>query len=401
MLSGVVRTIKVVPNSIGYAGRKSWSALGQAGKIAKRTPDVLGLGGLGRLVKKAPSPTLATPDRYAPQCRHIQRTSMPRAMIMFGALFVAALAASLVGYIDQAFRTISITGLLLSPIFTVALVAVTVWLWRQIRSWQSLTIVEQLQSDLSSTCATAADQERFRTALVRLRSKASEPQLVEFLCSANVIEDIKSLQDALDRIGLKGMDKKAVDAIRGGTRDVFVLSLVSINPLVEVIVFSLRAFGLMRRVAAAYGYRPGSSGIVRLARHVMVDIALLPITMLAALEVSRQAGSAIRTVTNGAAAAATFTPIPMAGAAVSTIGNFVGDVVEGVTPRGAQATVAAGRLAHLGLLAAAIVRPVAFSRSGYGEIRNAVYKQIVSLRKEATRSNKNESDALSAKTSAA
>jgi len=73
--------------------------------------------------------------------------------------------------------------------------------------------------------------------------------------------------------------------------------------------------------------------------------------MLAGLEVSRQAGSAIRTVTNGAAAAAGFTPIPMAGQAIGTIGNLVGDVVEGVTPRVSQAAMAAGRIAHLGQLA--------------------------------------------------
>jgi putative membrane protein len=398
MLGAVVRTIKEVPNSISYAGRKSLSALEEAGKITKRTPAVLGLGRL-RVVKKAPGPTVATLDRYVPRREHIQRTGMPRAMIMFGALLVVALATSLIGYIDQAFRTSRITGLLLSPIFTIALVAVTFWFWRQFRSWQSLAIVEQLQSDLSSPCVTEAEQERFRTAFAELRLKASDPQLVEFLRSANVMADADVIneQGDLDRIGLKGMDKNAVDAIRDGTRDVFFLSFVSTNVLVELIIFSLRALGLIRRVASAYGYRPGRSGIFRLARHVLANIGLLPIAMLVGLEAGRQAGSAIRSVTNGAAAAASLTPIPMAGAAIGTIGNFVGDVVEGVTPRAAQATMAAGRIAHLGLLAAAIVRPIAFSRAGYSEIRNAVYKQILGLRREATRSSKNGSDALSEK----
>jgi putative membrane protein len=320
---------------------------------------------------------------------------MPRAMVMFGAVFVVAPATLLIGYIEHAFRTISIIGLVLSPIFTIALVAAAFWFWRQFRSWQSLAMVGQLQSDLSSRCKTAAEQERFHSAFARLRAKVSEPQLVKFLRNANVAADVLSLQDDLDRIGLKGMDENAVDVIRDGSRDVFVLSLVSTNAILEVIIFSFRAFGLIRRVASAYGYRPGRSGVIRLARHVLADIGLLPIGMLVGLEAGRQAGSAIRNVTNGAAAAAKFSPIPFADVAIGTVGNLVGDFVEGATPRAAEATMAAVRIAHLGLLAAAIVRPVAFSQSGYDEIWSEVYKQIIGLK-----SSKNGSDALSAKASA-
>jgi uncharacterized membrane protein YcjF (UPF0283 family) len=319
---------------------------------------------------------------------------MPRTMIVFGVLFGIALAASLVGFVHEAFRTISITGLLLSPIFTIALVAATFWAWQQFRSWQSLAIVEQLQSDLSNPCETRTEQERFRKSFAQLRSKVSEPQLVKFLRSANVMTNVVNLQDGLDRIGLKGMDKKAIDAIRDGTRDVFVLSLVSSNAIVEVIIFVFRAFGLIRRVASAYGYRPGRPGVIRLARHIMADIALLPIGMLVGLEVGRQAGSAIRSVTNGLplAAVAAGPHVALAAAAIGTIGSVVGGVAESVSPRVVEATMASVRIAHLGLLAAAIVRPVAFSQSGYEEIRNAVAKQILLLNKEEER-NKSASDA--------
>lgn len=403
--AALVRTIKEVPNAIGYAGRKSLSGLEEAGKFAKRTPDALGQVGsltaaaFGRVVRKEANPTVAAQTRYVPHYVNIQRTRAPRAIIIFGAFFVFALAMALIAWINEAFRTTSITGLLLSPIFMIVFVSVTFWLWRQFRSWQSLAIVEQLQSDLSSPVETAAEQERFRTAFARLGSKVSEPQLIKFLGSANVMADVTKLQDDLDKIGLKGLDKNAVDTIRDATRDVFVLSLVSTNALAEVIIFSLRAFGLIRRIASAYGYRPGRFGLIRLARHILADIALLPIGMLVGLEAGREAGSAIRNV-SGLGAQAVGAAYPLAGSAVSTIGNVVGAAVEGVTPRVADATLAAGRMAHLGLLAAAIVRPVAFSRSGYGEIRNGVYKQILGLKRDAIRSRRNASDAHSEKASA-
>ncbi len=213
---------------------------------------------------------------------------------MLGALLVLASAAGVIDWMHEAYRTISISGLLLSPISMIALLSATFWLWHELRSWQRLAIVEQLQSDLSYPCETAAEQDRFRTALAQLCATVREPQFVRFIGSTDVTADVVSLRDALDQIGLQGMDKNAIDAIRDGTRDVFFLSLVSTNALAEVVIFSFRAFGLIRRVASAYGYRPGKFGLVRLVRHIFADIALLPVGMLVALEASREAGSARR-----------------------------------------------------------------------------------------------------------
>jgi uncharacterized membrane protein YcjF (UPF0283 family) len=190
------------------------------------------------------------------------------------------------------------------------------------------------------------------------------------------------------------MDKNAAEVIRAGARDVFFLSLVSTNALIEAVIFSVRGLGLIRRVAGAYGCRPGRFGLLRLARHIFTDIALLPVGMLVALEAGREAGSAIRHVAHGAQAAASAAH-PLAGVAVGAIGHAVGAVAEGVTPRVAEATLAAARMAHFGLLAAAIVRPVAFSESGYRDMRNGIYRQIVGLRKEViTSSRKRDTVAL-------
>jgi hypothetical protein len=393
-----VRAIRQAPSSIGQTGLKSLSGLAS---IAKGAPGAVGHVGsmaaaaVGRVVRRGSDPTNDTTTRVSIVPQHPrQHARIPRATIMFGVVFVVVLATVLIDWMYESFRTFSISGMLLSPIFMILLWSATFWLGRELRSWQSLTIVEQLQSDLSSACEGAAEQARFRSAFAQLRKTVREPQFVRFLEGADLTSDVARLQDSLDRVGLQGMDTIATEAIRQGTRDIFFLSLVSANALGEVVVFGLRALGLIRRVASAYGYRRGRLGLIRLAKHIFADIALLPVGMLVALEAGREAGSGIRSMAH-AGAQAVGVVHPVAGAAVGAIGHAVGAVAEGVTPRIADATLAAGRMAHLGLLAAAIVRPITFSPSRYGEMRNVVYRQILGLRMDAIRSRKRGDDELS------
>jgi hypothetical protein len=395
----LVRAIRQAPSSIGQAGLKSLSGLAS---IAKGAPGAAGQVGsmaaaaVGRVVRRGSDPSNDTTTRVSIVPQHPrQHARIPRVMIMFGAVFVVVLTTVLIDWMYESFRTFNISGMLLSPILMILLWAATFWLGRELRSWQSLTIVEQLQSDLSSACKSAAEQDRFRSAFAKLRVTVREPQFVRFLEGADFTAEVARLRDDLDRVGLQGMDSIATEAIREATRDIFFLSLVSANALGEVVVFGLRALWLIRRVASAYGYRPGRFGLLRLARHIFADIALLPIGMLVALEAGREAGSAIRNVTHaGVQAVGTVHPLAghLAGAAVDVIGNAVGVVAEGVTPRVADATLAAGRMAHLGLLTAAIIRPVTFSPSRYGKMRNVVYRQILGLRMDAIRSRKHGSD---------
>ncbi len=381
-----IRSVSQMPISIGQAGLKSLS--GNAGKIAKRAPSALGqtASTVGRVVTRAPDAATANPVRFVPEHTY-RRPRLLRTAVAFGALVFLALAAALIGWMQDAYRSFSIAGLVLAPLFMIVLVSAAAWLWRELRSWQRLAIVEELQWDLSCPCETAADEARFRAAFAKLGSAAREPQFVRFLNGADVAANVGILRDGLDRVGLQGMDADTAAAIRAATRDVFFLSLISTNALAEVAVFSVRALGLIRRVASAYGYRPGKFGLLRLARHVFADIALLPVGMLVALDAGREAGSAIRHVTNQAQAAASAAH-PLAGVAVGAIGHAVGAVAEGVTPRVAEATLAAGRIAQFGLLAAAIVRPVAFSELGYRDIRNGVYKQILGLRRDTITSSR-------------
>jgi hypothetical protein len=224
-----------------------------------------------------------------------------------------------------------------------------------------------------------------------------EPQILRFLSGADLNADPNELRDGLDGVGLKGMDESAVIAINHASRDIFFLSLVSSKALSETLAFALRALGMIRRVALVYECRPGRLGLLYLARHMLADIALLPVGMLVAVEGAREAGSAVRGVAHVGVQAVSAAH-PLAGAAVGAIGNAVSMVAEGLTPRAAEAALAAARMAHLGLLAVAHVRPVTISQSKHREMRLTIYKQILNLKRDAARSRKRAAEDILAET---
>jgi hypothetical protein len=322
-------------------------------------------------------------------------------MIALFATCVLGVGAVLLIWISHAYRSADIIGMFEALIVTIVYFSFAFWLTREYCAWRRLALVEELQRDLSDECRNVSDEKRFRAALRKLRKAVREPGLIGFVEGANLDAETVKLRQELDQIGLRGLDANAIEVIRQGTRDVFFLSFISMSALIETAVFSLRALGMIRRIASVYGYRPSRIGSLRLVRHILADIALLPIGMMVAIEATRGAGSAFHQAlhhlsqgaTNlGKTAMAIPEPHHMVGGAAVTALGMAGEAAattaESVTPRVADAALAAGRMGHLGLLTIAHVRPVSLSRSNYGKMRNAVYKQILGLRRDAARRKK-------------
>lgn len=337
-------------------------------------------------------------EAFVPPGRARGSSASSGKVVALFATCVLGVGAVLLIWISHAYRAADIIGMFESLIFTIVFFSCAFWLTREYCAWQRLATAQKLQRDLSDGCDTASDEARFRAALRKLRRVTRTPTLIAFIDGADRNADTATLRQELDSIGLRELDENAVEVIRRGTRDVFVISLVSMNPLVEATAFCLRALGMIRRIALAYGHRPGRLGNMRLARHIFADIALLPIGMIVALEAVRGAGSAFHHLSRGATTLGTATmavPVPgphhlIGGAAlvVGLVGGAAGEIAEKITPRVADATLAAGRMGHLGLLTIAHVRPISLSGPTYGRMRNAVYRQILGLRKEAGRQKK-------------
>lgn len=386
-------------------------AASEASKFAKRGVDAVGRAAAGASALKgnavgafgdALAEVTATVSSswsengevFLPQ-RESHSKSALSGIVLFAEVWFVALTILLIIWIHNAYRADNFLGALEAFALTATLFSAAFWLYREGRGWRRLAVVQDLQRDLSVECRTELDEARFRAAMRRLRRVAREASLIEFIDGADLGADTAMLRQELDQIGLCAADANAIEAIRRSTRDVFFLSLLSTNALIDMAAFSIRALGMIRRIAYAYGHRPGRIGNLRLVRHILVDIALLPVIWVLTLETVRGAGSAVRHVSQTATTLGTATmavPVPgphhlIGGVALAggLVGGTVGRMAESVTPRIADAALAAGRIGHLGLLAVAHVRPVSLSRASYGRMRNAVYKQILGLRRDAAR----------------
>jgi hypothetical protein len=333
------------------------------------------------------------PSLFLPQ--RASNLSARRRVSVFIGFWFAALSIILLIWLHNAYLTGDVVGTLEAFILTAALFAASSWLYREVRAWRHLAVAQELQRDLSDECRTAFDEVRFRAALRKLRRAAREPALIEFIDGADLNSDTAVLRQQLDSVGLRRVDANAVEAIRRSARDAFFLSLISTNVLIETAAFSVRALGMIRRIAGAYGHRPGRIGTLRLTRHILADIALLPIGTMLFPEAVRGAGSTAAhhlargaTATGNHAMSTGHPHVALVGGFLGLVGGTVASVAEGLTPRVADAALAAGRMGHLGLLTVAHVRPMPLSEPRYRRMRWAVLRTIGGLRRDAAHKKK-------------
>jgi hypothetical protein len=390
-VQSATRASEVVGTAAGTTGR----AVAEASAITHRA-----FGAVGHATARGSAPasnsSLETGEILLPRIASHNNFAL-RGLLFFVGIWFAALAVILLIWLHNAYQADDVIGTAEAAVLVATLFAAGSWLYREGRAWRRLAVAQEIQRWLSDESRTASDEARFRATMRRLRKTIRETTLVEFIEGADRGADAATLREQLDLVGLCGVDANAIEAIRQTTRDVFFLSLLSTNALIETAAFSIRALGMIRRIAGAYGHRPGRIGTIRLARHILADIALLPIGMMLALEAGRGAGSAVHRLGQSATRLGTAVmripePHHMAvGVAVSGLGlaaETAGTIAENITPRVADAALAAGRMGHLGLLTIAHVRPVPLSRSRYATMRSKVLRTILRLRKDAARQRK-------------
>ena len=139
---------------------------------------------------------------------------------------------------------------------------------------------------------------------------------------------------------LEAADSTALRAVRRASRDAFGLVALSPTAITDTALFTGRAIRMMREVAEAYGHRPTNGSVVILARRVLADAAI----------------------------------VSMADFVGDVVANFFGGtLVDKVSVVAAEGSIAAQRMAKLGLLTIECCRPIRFHpdrRQGLGAIIN-------------------------------
>jgi len=138
--------------------------------------------------------------------------------------------------------------------------------------------VEQLRE--RAQAALAADDRPAAHAVVRdlVRLNRSEPRLArarsELTTHVDEIIDGGDLIRIAERELMAPLDAEARGLVSASAKRVSIVTAVSPRAAVDVLFVLFTAVGLVRRLAALYGGRPGTLGMIRLMRHVITHLAV-------------------------------------------------------------------------------------------------------------------------------
>lgn len=321
------------------------------------------------------------------------------AVVSLVALVVVYWAVSFSNWVYDQFARHGVLGYAILPFVVAAAVLSARWIWGEISAWRRLVITDRLRAELSATHQSPADTDRFLSALGNLEAAIEESQgrsVAAFLKNVNVNRGADELRIIFDHDVLHPMDEAALATIHRAVRDIFFLSLVTPTLIGDTVGFALRAIGMIRGVAMAYGHRPGKLGLYGLVRRMLADVTILAGVEIVMHRVSSMATGLLREakpVVSGVAAGVAGTVAGLvvgpgagklarqfAGKAAEMGGEMTADLMDAFGEEIAEAATAAARMAKLGLLAITVSRPLTLTPDKRQEISSRLRAMIFGLR---------------------
>ena len=195
-----------------------------------------------------------------------------------GGLVLLALGLSLVALVEELFARSQAFGLLGLTLAVVAGGALAAVIARETLSLMRLVSVDAIRARAAS--AIASDDRREGQLVIDdlLKLTRRIPELARRRASleghrADII-DGRDLVNLAERELMAPLDREARRLIGNAAKRVSVVTAVSPRAAVDMLFVLLTALGLIRRLAALYGARPGMLGLVRLVRHVVSHLTL-------------------------------------------------------------------------------------------------------------------------------
>ncbi|MGZ5852428.1 MAG: YcjF family protein, partial [Hyphomicrobium sp.] len=212
--------------------------------------------------------------------------SPPRRRFRWGAVFWSALGGlvalglglATVRLIEDLYARAEWLGSLGLGLAAVALLALIVICAREIVGLVRLASIEKLRQ--RAEAALAADDRDEARAVVRslTATLASAPALArvrgELDSHLNEIIDGADLLHIAERTLMTPLDRQASQLVARTATRVSIVTAVSPRAAVDMIFVAVAALGMIRRLAALYGGRPGMLGMVRLLRHIIAHLTV-------------------------------------------------------------------------------------------------------------------------------
>lgn len=290
-----------------------------------------------------------TPQVAKPRRRRISFTRI--ALASFGLLFSLVFAMWLDGVIQSFFTRAPWLGWTATALVAIGVLSVVVIAVREAMSLMRLDSVQTLKQ-LAETAAGEKNPAKARMVLSRLRTLFSRrpetardrARLAEF---DDDIIDGPHLVDLAETTLLGPLDNQAREMILGASKRVSVVTALSPRAFVDIFYVLFESMRLIRRLALLYGGRPGTLGMMRLARDVIGHLAVTGSIAVGdsviqqllghgiATKLSAKLGEGIinglMTARIGIAAMDLCRPLPFRAAKRPGIGEFVGDLTRQAT----------------------------------------------------------------------
>ncbi len=210
-----------------------------------------------------------------------RRSRFPWSAVLWaalGGLVSLALGLAITSLIEELFARAAWLGTLGLVLAGLAALALLVIALREIVGLARLRTVEKLREEAQA--AIANDDRTRARALVRelMTLLAHTPALArrraEFADHLTEIIDGADLVRLAERDLMVPLDAEACRLVSAAATRVSLVTAVSPRAALDMVFVFISALGLIRRLAALYGGRPGTLGLIRLMRRVIVHVTL-------------------------------------------------------------------------------------------------------------------------------
>jgi len=211
---------------------------------------------------------------------------MPRKRFSWGGLFWSALGGlvalgtglATTALIEDLYARAAWLGQLGIALAAIAMLALVVIIGREIAGLYRLASIEKLRAR-AETALAEDDRDEARDIVRTLTAKlGTTPALArsraELESHLTEIIDGRDLLHIAERTLMATLDAQASQLVARTATRVSVVTAVSPRAAIDIAFVAFAAFGMIRRLAAIYGGRPGMLGMIRLVRHIITHLTI-------------------------------------------------------------------------------------------------------------------------------